>query len=196
MSISIDIYNEKAEQFVEQYDSVHFESVHKSWIDFWPNVGESVLDIGAGSGRDARWFIKQGCSVVAVEPCDNLRQIGSQNSSQEIQWFGDYLPNLVGVKALERQFDLILLSAVWMHIPIENRLASLSELASLLSEQGKIVITLRHGSFEDGRESHTVSINELRTFAAQLGLSILDEFDDSDALNRNSIYWQTVVLGW
>lgn len=35
-----------------------------------------VLDIGAGSGRDALWLAQRGCQVVAVEPAANLRSLG------------------------------------------------------------------------------------------------------------------------
>ncbi|WP_417879058.1 class I SAM-dependent methyltransferase [Vibrio sp.] len=194
MSQTIAVYNENAAQFVEQYDSVTFESVHKSWQEYWPQSGYNVLDIGAGSGRDSRWFVSQGCSVVAVEPCDNLRQLGKQNSPDSIQWFGDYLPDLVGVEALSRQFDLILLSAVWMHIPVELRPASLKALAEQLNAQGKIVITLRHGDFDDGREGYDVSIKEIEKLANQVGLVICQQSGSDDVLQRNSVIWETVIL--
>lgn len=194
MSQTIAVYNENAAQFVEQYDSVTFESVHQSWQEYWPQPGYNVLDIGAGSGRDSRWFVSQGCSVVAVEPCDNLRQLGKQNSPDSIQWFGDYLPDLIGVEALSRQFDLILLSAVWMHIPAELRPASLKALAEQLNAQGKIVITLRHGDFDDGREGYDVSIKEIEKLANQVGLVICQQSGSDDVLQRNSVIWETVVL--
>ncbi|HBV75439.1 MULTISPECIES: methyltransferase domain-containing protein [Vibrio] len=194
MSQTIAVYNEKAVQFVEQYDSVTFESVHRSWQEYWPQSGYNVLDIGAGSGRDSRWFVNQGCAVVAVEPCDNLRLLGQQNSPDSIQWFGDYLPDLVGVEALARQFDLILLSAVWMYIPVELRPASLKALAEQLNAQGKIVITLRHGDFDDGREGYDVSIKEIESLANQVGLVICQQSGSDDVLQRNSVIWETVVL--
>ncbi|HCH01139.1 MAG TPA: SAM-dependent methyltransferase [Vibrio sp.] len=194
MPQTIAIYNENAAQFVEQYDSVTFESVHESWQEYWPQSGYNVLDIGAGSGRDSRWFVNQGCFVVAVEPCDNLRQLGQQNSPDSIQWFEDYLPDLVGVEALSRQFDLILLSAVWMHIPVELRPASLKALAEQLNAQGKIVITLRHGDFDDGREGYDVSIKEIESLANQVGLMICQQSGSDDVLQRNSVIWETVVL--
>ncbi len=194
MSKTLDIYNQNADQFASQYDSVTFESVHQSWQQYWPVSGNHVLDIGAGSGRDSRWFVEQGCLVVAVEPCDNLRALGKQNSSDSIQWFGDYLPNLTGVETLSRQFDLILLSAVWMHIPVELRPASLQALTHLMSDDGKVVITLRHGEFSDGREGYDVSVQELTQLGREAGLVVCLESGSADVLQRNSVVWQTVVL--
>ncbi len=194
MSKTLDIYSQNADQFATQYDSVMFESVHQSWLQYWPVSGAQVLDIGAGSGRDSRWFVEQGCSVVAVEPCDNLRELGKQNSADSIQWFGDYLPNLTGVEALSRQFDLILLSAVWMHIPEQLRLDSLQALSNLLADDGKLVITLRHGEFSDGREGYDVSVQELTQLGREAGLVVCLESGAADVLQRNCIIWQTVVL--
>ncbi|WP_086984470.1 class I SAM-dependent methyltransferase [Vibrio aphrogenes] len=194
MPQTLDVYNQKAKQFVDQYDSVTFESVHQSWQQYWPQSGDKVLDIGAGSGRDSRWFFHQGCSVVAVEPCENLRQLGQKNSPSSIQWIGDYLPDLTSVEALSQSFDLILLSAVWMHIPLESRPASLKALTERLHVQGKIVITLRHGDFDDGREGYDVSIKEIERLANQVDLMICLQSGSDDALQRNSVVWETVVL--
>ncbi|OEF24807.1 class I SAM-dependent methyltransferase [Vibrio rumoiensis] len=194
MSQTLDVYNQKAEQFVDQYDSVTFESVHKSWQEYWPQSGYKILDIGAGSGRDSRWFVNQGCSVVAVEPCENLRQLGQKNSPSSIQWVGDYLPDFTSAEALSRQFDLILLSAVWMHIPVGLRPASLKVLAKLLNAQGKIIVTLRHGDFDDGREGYGVSMKEIENLARQVGLMICHQSGSDDVLQRNSVIWETVVL--
>ena len=59
-----------------QYNSVSFETVHTSWQEWWPKNGQTILDIGAGNGRDAQWLNERGCEVVAVEPADALRTLG------------------------------------------------------------------------------------------------------------------------
>ncbi|MDV5168616.1 class I SAM-dependent methyltransferase [Photobacterium rosenbergii] len=51
-----------------------------------------VLDIGAGSGRDALWFAENGCEIYAVEPLEALREIGKQHThSTEVVWLDDNL---------------------------------------------------------------------------------------------------------
>ena len=86
MSATSSFYNTNAIKLAEQYDSLKFESVHQSWCAYWPESGCSVLDVGAGSGRDAEWFFERGCSVVAVESSKSLRQLGRQNTSPKINW--------------------------------------------------------------------------------------------------------------
>ncbi len=75
MNKTLDIYHQGAALFAKQYDALSFERVHASWQAYWPDNG-MVLDIGAGSGRDALWLAEHGCQVIAIEPAADLRQIG------------------------------------------------------------------------------------------------------------------------
>ena len=67
MTENITYYSTNASALTKQYDSVPFESVHKDWLSEIPTEG-MVLDVGAGSGRDARYLAARGLGVVAVEP--------------------------------------------------------------------------------------------------------------------------------
>ena len=49
-------YEQNANQLVAQYESLTFEDVHPSILDLLPASGATILDVGAGSGRDAAWF--------------------------------------------------------------------------------------------------------------------------------------------
>lgn len=194
MSVNISYYNKNAGELAKQYNSLSFESVHKSWKKYWPEKGANVLDVGAGSGRDAKWFSNQGCFVVAVEPASMLRQLAILNSPNPIIWVDDSLPDLVSVRELSHQYDLILLSAVWMHLTTQQRADSLRILSLLLSDTGKLAITLRHGSFGDERETYGVSLTEIENMGRKLGLSVCHVVDGEDALNRPEVSWQSVIL--
>ncbi|PTP28813.1 class I SAM-dependent methyltransferase [Vibrio splendidus] len=194
MSGNVSYYNENAVQLAKQYDSLEFENVHRAWRMYWPCGATRVLDVGAGSGRDTRWFVEQGCSVVAVEPANELRQLGSLNSSTQVQWLDDALPALSKVRKLCSHYDLILLSAVWMHLNSAVRKESISVLSELLSENGKLVITLRHGGFNDGRSAYRVSVEQLERLSEAVGLTVCHVAEDTDSLKRTEISWQTVVL--
>ena len=194
MSVNTSYYNENAVQLSKQYDSLEFENVHRAWHVYWPCGATRVLDVGAGSGRDTRWFVEQGCSVVAVEPASELRQLGILNSSTQVQWLDDALPALSKVRKLCIQYDLILLSAVWMHLNLSVRKKSIDVLSELLSENGKLVITLRHGGFNDGRSAYRVSVEQLERSSEAVGLTVCHVAEDTDSLKRKEISWQTVVL--
>ncbi|GAK84440.1 hypothetical protein JCM19238_2007 [Vibrio ponticus] len=194
MSITSSFYDKNAAELARQYNGLGFESVHQSWIEYWSSSGQRVLDIGAGSGRDAKWFDSLGCEVVAVEPAAGLRELGMLNTGSSVTWLDDCLPGLCEVQSLSRQFDLILISAVWMHIPIYQRQQALLNLSKLLTQEGWLVISLRHGVFSDGRESYGVSALELAQMALDVGLVVCHLSESQDALAREAVHWQTVVL--
>jgi protein-L-isoaspartate O-methyltransferase len=80
-------YEQNAPQLVTQYESLAFEDVHAALLELLPEPGATILDIGAGSGRDAAWFASHGCDVVAVEPSDAMRTHGSGlHQSARIHW--------------------------------------------------------------------------------------------------------------
>lgn len=173
-----------------------FEDVHQSWQPFWPQPGNKVLDVGAGSGRDAKWCSLLGCETFAIEPANALRQLGKKNTCEtDVCWLDDTLPDLKKVTGLGIRFDLILVSAVWMHISPSARKRVFRKLANLLSPNGKLVITLRHGSFNDERLSYGVSTEELEKLAKDYALHLCHKSALSeDVMGRSHVQWQTAVF--
>jgi SAM-dependent methyltransferase len=193
---SIPHYEQHADRLVEQYESLSFQDVHAALLDMLPPPGATVLDVGAGSGRDAAWFAANGYDVVAVEPSDAmLAHACKLHPSSRIHWVSDSLPDLASVRRLGLSFDLILLSAVWMHIPPADRQRSLRKLATLLAPKGRIAISLRLGPPDTGRAMHEVSLPELSNLAQQFGLRIVHTNDSQDKLGRSEVSWTNVVLG-
>lgn len=205
-------YNENAKEFAKQYLSMSFEQVHQSWSQFLPSIIENpnarILDLGAGSGRDVKYLAElaekthktdNNIQIFAIEPATQLANLGGQVTNVlNVKWLNDSLPALSNITKQEVSFDLILLSAVWMHIPQSDRTRSIRKLANLLKPGGKLVITLRHGQTEEElkqRKMHTVCADELKRLAIDVGLfTILETPKEEDKLGRNHVSWQTVVL--
>ncbi|MEO7494588.1 MAG: class I SAM-dependent methyltransferase [Massilia sp.] len=184
-------YEQHADRLVEQYESLSFRDVHEALIDLLPAPGATVLDIGAGSGRDAAWFAANGYDVVAVEPSDAmLAHARERHASSRIHWISDSLPDLAKVRRLGLSFDLILLSAVWMHIPQAARQRSLRKLATLLAPKGRIAISLRLGAPDAEREMYEVSLPELAGLARQFGLRIVHTRDSQESKDQGLRPWQ------
>jgi predicted SAM-dependent methyltransferase len=70
----------------------------------------------------------------------------SLHHSKEISWIDDHLPDVDSVVALEKSFDFLLLSAVWMHLDKAERTRAMMIVKELTKPGGQIVITLRHGT--------------------------------------------------
>lgn len=193
MTINIDFYNKNSQKLVAQYNSLSFEQVHPVVLNLLPQSG-SVLDVGCGSGRDATAMAQRGLNVTAVDPSVNMLQ-AAQSLTNQVEWIQDQLPTLNNVLSLNKTFDFILLSAVWMHIELADRKESFKNLVSLLNANGKMIISLRHGIFTDERKELPVSFNELQLLAEEFGLTatLLDGQSD-DVLKRNEVSWQQVLI--
>jgi SAM-dependent methyltransferase len=193
---AIPYYEQHATRLVTQYESLSFEDVHADLIAILPAPGGTVLDIGAGSGRDAAWLAAKGYDVVAVEPSEAmLAHARAKHTSSRIQWLSDSLPDLAKVRRLGLSFDLILLSAVWMHIPPSDRQRALRKLATLLAPKGRIAISLRLGAPDTERTMYEVSLPELAGLSQQFGLRIVHTSDSQDKLGRSEVSWTNVMLG-
>ncbi len=192
----MEFYSDNAQKLFEQYESVSFETVHKEWLNLVPLQGD-LLDVGAGSGRDSAWFAKQGLNVTAVEPAKELINLAKKNHTySNITWVSDCLPLLNKVCSFHKKYDFILLSAVWMHLTSDQRRVTIEVLSNLLSDHGKLVITLRHGSFNDERIAYPLSMTEVKKLAKYSAMNVLLETSiASDELGRENVQWQTIVLG-
>jgi SAM-dependent methyltransferase len=194
--IPIPPYQHNAQQLVEQYESLQFEDVHAGLLDFLPPSGSTILDVGAGSGRDAAWLAAHGYDVVAVEPSDAMRdKARALHPSNRITWLADSLPELAQMRRLGLGFDLILLSAVWMHVPPGSRERALRKLAMLLAPKGRIAVSLRLGPPDAQRAMHVVSLNELTAIGQQFGLRLISATDSADQLGRSEVGWTSAILG-
>ena len=163
-------YAEQADALIGQYESIRFEDAHRPEMHLLPAMRSRVLDVGAGSGRDAAWFAAQGHSVVAVEPTHELRAAAMKlHPSSSIEWVDDALPRLESLANCG--FDLILLSAVWIHLDASERAEAMPRLARLLSVDGILIMTLRHGPVPAGRRMFEVSGDETIELARRLALT-------------------------
>ncbi len=193
---TIPYYEQNARQLVDQYESLTFEQVHAGLLGLLPPPGSTILDVGAGSGRDAASLASRGYDVVAVEPSHAMRaHARALHQSPRITWIDDSLPDLAQVRRLGLTFDLILLSAVWMHLPPATRERALRKMAMLLAPNGRIAISLRIGEPDVARAMYPVKLHEVSAFANALGLRLISAMDTPDKLGRSSVSWTTAVFG-
>lgn len=175
-----------------RYEAVSAPDLHGPVADLIPAAPSRVLDVGAGSGRDAAWLAKTGHTVLAVEPSATLRAEGARrHPDPRITWVDDRLPNLTRVGG---RFGVILLSAVWQHVAPADRPVAFRALTGLLAPGGLLLISLRLGPPDLARGMHPVSVGGLRALAAASGLAILREAPLPDRLGRSEIRWVTVAL--
>lgn len=188
-------YDSDATALVREYEEVSFENVHAPVLKWLPRSPAWVLDVGAGSGRDAAWFAENGHHVVAIEPSRGLRAVGkARHRSSSIKWTNDELPALSKVVRSKLTFDLVWLSAVWTHVPPNSRRRAFRKLVSLMSPGGSMMLSLRHGPPPRGRPMHSAEPGEIEKLAQEHGLQIVGIQHQQDASNRPGITWDVIWL--
>jgi SAM-dependent methyltransferase len=181
-------YGQAAEMLARQYEGVDFAWAYRSVLHALPSPPADLLDIGAGTGRDAAEFARRGYRVVAVEPTPEFRQIGQRlHGALPIEWLDDALPELAAAHALDRRFALVSLIAVWMHLDAAERARAMPRVAQLLQPGGLLVMSLRHGPVPPGRRMFAVGADETRALAAADGLTLMHQGSGPDMLGREGV---------
>lgn len=190
---AVDYYDQDALAFARRYDGVTFESVHAGLADWLPAAGATVLDVGAGSGRDARALAARGFQVTAVEPSAAFRQMAREDD--RIVWIDDRLPGLSSLQAKDQRFAFILCSAVLMLVPPHELDPSFAAMAQLLGSGGILAINVRNPvPGEPAELAHPHSDDDILTAAGDAGLFVIKRDMASDALGREGHFWRTFIF--
>ncbi|RDV00238.1 class I SAM-dependent methyltransferase [Trinickia dinghuensis] len=166
-------YAENAQALIEHWQGISCAEHHKPILHLLPTDPSDVLDIGAGIGTDAAAFATMGHRVVAVEPVDQFRAAAIKlHSSPRIEWVDDCLPDLAVLNSRKQTFDLVMLTAVWMHLDEEQRRRAMAMVGSVLRDGALMIMSLRHGPPPSGRRMFDVSPEETIALANGNGLRV------------------------
>ena len=130
-------YDDNASRLATAYEAVP-PTLTREWLaDLLPAAPALVVDVGAGTGRDAGGFAAAGYEVIAVEPSAAMRAEAARlHPSAQIRWLPDSLPGLTTTFRLGLAADVVLLSAVWQHIAPADRPRAFRKLVGLLRSGG------------------------------------------------------------
>jgi SAM-dependent methyltransferase len=190
----IHVYDQQARFLAAQYTK---SPADQSWAwvrEFLPEgAGRMALDVGAGVGQDSAWLKYLGFEVIAAEPSSGMRLQG-ELLHPGLRWLDDRLPELSATHRLGLSFDLILLSAVWMHVAPPDRARAFRKIVTLLKPVGVLVMTLRHGPAPPDRPMHPAPQGEVEQLARDHGLAVVRAQDGPDGMGRPGVSWTGMCL--
>lgn len=188
-------YDAHAAHLVRRYELVNPAKLYGWLSGLLSEAPGTVLDLGAGSGRDAAWFAAHGHDVVAVEPSAGMRsEAQHRHPNPRVRWLDDHLPELNQTGQLGISFDLVLLSAVWQHVPATQRERAFRKLARLVKSGGLLVISLRAGPSPPDSRMYPVSLDEVERLARNHGFSVEKVHQAADQQGRAEVSWTWVAL--
>ena len=188
-------YAEEAPELLKRYESITFADAHRLVMHLIPTAPSRVLDIGSGTGRDAAGFAALGHSVVAVEPTEELRRGAMlRHPSPMIEWLDDSLPDLAAMRGRGEEFDVVMLTAVWMHLDGPQRRRAMPNVAALVRNGGVVIMSLRHGPVPPGRRMFEVSAEETVALAQPLGLCCVLRQEAQPSLRQPGVTWTRLAF--
>ncbi len=188
-------YDANAARLAPAYEAAAAAPLRPWLADLLPPAPAVVIDVGAGTGRDAAALAELGHEVLAVEPSAGMRaEAARRHPSARIRWLADTLPALAATTRAGVAADLVLLSAVWQHVAPADRPRAFRKLVGLLRPGGLLALTLRHGP-DDGRGGHPVDEAGVEALARGQGLQVLRVTPRGpDGQGRAEVSWSAVVL--
>jgi len=189
-------YSDEVDALVQQYESISFTDIHAPIMHLVPHSPARVLDIGAGTGRDATGFAALGHSVTAVEPtAELLTRAIELHASPRIEWLDDSLPELSLLFGRCETFDVVMLTAVWMHLDEQQRQRAMPRVAALVRPGGAMMILLRHGPVPKGRRMFNVTAAETIELAQAQAMTCVQHLEVGDGLlKRRGVTWDRLAF--
>lgn len=189
-------YAAEADALARQYESMTFAEAHAPYLHLIPSSPSHVLDIGAGTGRDAAALAEMGHDVVAAEPTAEMRAHAMRlHPSPRIEWLDDSLPDLPMLSARGATFDLVMMTAVWMHLDDDQRCRAMPNVARLVRPGGTLIMSLRYGPVPKGRRMFVVTPDETIALAGEANLTLAAQFDDQPGgFGRRDVSWTKLAF--
>ena len=190
-------YSRHAHEVAQRYEAIQ-SPLASSFARNFPSGGR-ILDIGCGSGRDLAELHRQGFQAFGVDATAELVELAQQAHPElagKVQCGA--LPDL-GLP-FDGEFDGVLCSAVLMHIDTADLLNAALAIKHCLRINGRLLISIPTHRADtadrerdaNGRLFKTYSPGYLRLIFERLGFSLIDQWENEDAMNRQGVEWVTM----
>lgn len=186
-------YDATAKARCAQYETVDFRWLYDALTERL-QPGSTILEIGCGSGRDARALAERGYLVTATDASSGMLVEAQRLSSGDNPRFAHKAFPLASADSLLQQsFDAILAIAVLMHIPHSERHTFFAQVSRLLKPDGLFMGAWSNNRVDKKRLFVNLMEDDIRSYAQISNMLLLEITHSQDALGRK-INWITCLL--
>ena len=191
MNKTLRYYNETADEFVQGTVAADLSKLQQRFLKRLP-AGAHILDLGCGSGRDAKAFLERGYQVTAMDGAEACCRLAAAYIGQPV------LHKSFAELDFDAAFDGIWACASLLHVPFAELPDIFLKIATALKPGGIFYASFKYGKFEGERNGrYFTDLTEERL--AQLlkpltGLTIVETFITGDVREgRGDERWLNVV---
>lgn len=191
-AFTVNYYNTYAEHYFDSTVNADMSECYERFIKYLA-PGDSIIDVGAGSGRDIRYFLNCGFDVDGIDASIELCKLASEYTGVSVRChtIQDWKP--------ERKYNGIWANASLLHLSIEEIQSFIDRIPDMLHDKGVFYFSLKSGIEtgidSDGRFFTDVSEKKVQHFIEKsTAITMVDMWKTEDKLNREGFCWINVIV--
>ena len=189
---TLEYYDQNAEQFFKTTADVDFTDTQDRFLQYL-QLGNRILDLGCGSGRDARYFLEKGYQVDATDGSAEICRLASEYTGIPVKQM------LFSELDAVSEYDGIWACASILHLSEDELRDVMHRIGTALKEGGIFYTSFKYGDFageRNGRYFRDFTEESFREFLTDFHeFRMTDQWITSDVRpNRGEERWLNVLL--
>jgi len=136
---TIEYYNQNTDLFINATIDADMNAIYNEFEKYL-STGDSILDIGCGSGRDSKYFSQKGYSVTSIDASKAMCERTQLITNNEV------IQMKVEDLFFVAEFDAVWACASLLHVSKENMLQTMLKIVVALKDNGVFYGSWKYGT--------------------------------------------------
>ena len=188
----MDFYEKNAEEYMESTKNVDMSSAYAHFCKHL-KVGDAVLDVGCGSGRDLKYFLEQGFQAEGMEPSKAIYHVLKKQKDLIVY------PVTIQKFVPAKKYQAVWACASLLHLSKKEIIEFFSRIDDILFPDGVIYVSgkrgIETGYGKDGRFFLEFTEDLLQEILnCNPHLELVETWDSEDGKGRTEIRWMNFII--
>ena len=189
---TIEYYNENVDKFVNDTQDVVFCATQDLFLSYL-NEGNSILDLGCGSGRDTKYFLSKGYKVDATDGSEEICKVASDYTGINVKCL------LFNELDEIDKYDGIWACASILHLDRDDLIDVFHRIARSLKDNGILYTSFKYSEFEgmrNGRYFTDFTIESFNEFQTNIPDFIIEKIwiTNDVRIGREDEKWLNLIM--
>ena len=189
---TIEYYNENVDKFVNDTQDVVFCATQDLFLSYL-NEGNSILDLGCGSGRDTKYFLSKGYKVDATDGSEEICKVASDYTGINVKCL------LFNELDEIDKYDCIWACASILHLDRDDLIDVFHRIARSLKDNGILYTSFKYSEFEgmrNGRYFTDFTIESFNEFQTNIPDFIIEKIwiTNDVRIGREDEKWLNLIM--